>query len=97
MAEDNELGEWHAIETAPKDGSVVLLLMSNGVRVIADWWPGSRESPEPEWSFSIVGIAADGKPVFFHEWEDSPPIHWRRVPEDWADTHKAAYASMLRP
>ena len=68
--------KWMPIETAPKDGS--LILGTDGLTVAAMWWkpqadPGFPWSMVAEW----MGAAQD------NAWQDGKngPTHWMPLPE----------------
>jgi hypothetical protein len=69
--------EWKPIETAPKDGTAVLLYFSNSPHQI---WIGAwvRHS-DP--SYPFVWRDPTGS-ILVREWKDDvPPTHWMPLPE----------------
>ena len=70
------MSEWQKIETAPKDGS--LILGSDCERTVAMWWDPDREPGYP-WAFvgEFLGKAQD------NAWRDGSygPTHWMPLPQ----------------
>jgi hypothetical protein len=82
-AQEGKAGEWRDIETAPKDGSQILL--TNGTSVAQGWWehqePYIREKRDMEGNY-IDQDESDG----YDGWLDCDggmlpePTHWRPLP-----------------
>jgi hypothetical protein len=76
--------EWQPIETAPKDGTVVLLFCpaswdTNGVRV-AFWYPGEVNPPDgaPDGDAGWYDDETGSHPMTLHYEE---PTHWMPIPD----------------
>lgn len=74
-----EAQKWRLIDTAPKDGSRILVFSpapSPGYRQHVAWWNDDRynRKPRPFWEFeTTMGIA----------WtRTAQPTHWRPLPEE---------------
>lgn len=65
------LAQWQDIETAPKDGSRVLLL--RGTRLICGEWRMDRG--EPYWTHDAERIYGT------KDARKNPPTHWARLPD----------------
>jgi hypothetical protein len=66
---------WNKIDTAPKDGSHILLLIDG--QAIEGWWYVPTWEAEPEWttvSLDSHGCGCCAK-------EDPEPTHWVALPE----------------
>lgn len=64
------MAEWQPIETAPKDGNVIILADHRG-RVVASCWTGDEEYP---WEFLDGSDTTNG-------WDAHRPTHWQPLPE----------------
>ena len=75
VGSNDGLGAWQPIETAPRDGS--LILGTDGCIVGAMWWAPEREPGYP-WSFvgEWMGMAQD------NAWQDGQhgPRYWMAMP-----------------
>jgi hypothetical protein len=70
---------WQPIETAPKDGTQVLLLLKNGTRVYLGWFVDSEDfqygkSVRRRQSWTIDSWFSLGR-------GDPEPMHWMPIPE----------------
>ena len=76
---------WQPIETAPKDGTAILLHIDwEPLTVVGYWGKGQRDHD---------GIPDDGSPRWRVKWDQSDiapgysePTHWAPIPED-AESH----------
>lgn len=68
------MSEWLPIETAPKDGSSVLLLISG--EAIQGRWVTYKNIPG-EWR--VVSLSSHGCGCCSAD--DEPPTHWAHLPE----------------
>lgn len=70
-------GEWHPIETAPKDGTSVLLIHRDSPQIpwAAQWRPYWPRGPEAGYWYSVF----DCGPVT--SVPDQWPTHWAKIPE----------------
>ena len=68
------MAEWQPIETAPKDGTLVLVVGRNGLAVQASWeWDGDDPTDWDDGSWDYwVNIPGYGMHVF---------THWMPLPE----------------
>ena len=66
------LGTWLPIETAPKDGTVIELLGSNGKLDVGEWYEFSEYFDR-----SANGFDEDTKGEFSTEYGNGPHTHWR--------------------
>ena len=71
---------WYPIETAPKDGTRILLAWPNGDIAIGAWMDIAVEpdpnDPDDTWG-RIVGWSDDGRGI---NWIDPHPSHWMPLP-----------------
>jgi len=65
--------EWKTIDSAPKDGTLILLAVKT-VPVLIGWWHDSVDG-DPDW------FTDDGE----HLTGDMTPTHWMPLPDDPAD------------
>lgn len=70
--------KWQSIETAPKDGTRVLLLYANG-RCVCGAWNIERYSPKPRpfWDHDLVYVfskvdARKNQPAYWMPFPDAP-------------------------
>lgn len=67
------MGEWQPIESAPKDGTAILVVGEDGQYDIVQWDVYSDESIQ---MWEIVRPYEGLKTI-----PDSPPTHWMPLPE----------------
>jgi hypothetical protein len=65
------MNEWQSIETAPKDGTRILLVRGNYIW-LDDWWKG--DGANSNWSSLVAWKQTTGK-------TPDPPSHWMPLPE----------------
>ncbi len=68
------MAEWQPIETAPKDGSTVILLLSDDAACecpFAAYWTHRSRFGEPGWVGSLSGYSCDDSEI---------PTHWIPIP-----------------
>lgn len=66
------MSEWQPIETAPKDGTEILVWM--GARILLARWDAEtyHKRPRPHWSSFVMG----------RTWSrDNQPTHWVPLPD----------------
>ena len=70
------MAEWQPIETAPRDGTLILVTGVNGLNTVlaAYYWEGDDYSPNPYKGWS--GIVNS-----FGEQRIAEPTHWMPLPE----------------
>jgi len=65
---------WNSIDTAPKDGSYILLLIDD--KAIEGWWYAGGY---PNGSWKVISLHSHGCGCCSSE--DDPPTHWMALPE----------------
>jgi hypothetical protein len=74
------VSEWQPIETIPRDGSRVIVKLSTGREVEAEYWDGPDE--HPDWG----GWAWNGTPSFCagttRKDSDAEWTGWKRAPDE---------------
>ena len=75
-----ELNGWLPIESAPKDGTQILLCQGS-------WGPYLGFFEEDIWLFYDSEVGNEGRQAFFNSWiEGYPPTHWMPLPPTPKDT-----------
>jgi hypothetical protein len=71
------MSEWQTIETAPKDGTKILLFYQDQRRVVCGRWDLDRYSkkPRPHWTSDLERLYGR----LFHR--ETSPTHWQPLPE----------------
>jgi hypothetical protein len=69
------MSDWQSIETAPKDGTMVLLAWGTCSVASGFWWTPDRFSPVGHWHIGDT--------------EDRLPTHWMPLPDPPAVTPQA--------
>ena len=76
------MSSWQPIETAPKDGTIILLCRTTGKRepevYPGAWCPDETEEAEYPWLFWERLNKQQVKP---NGWADGIPTHWMPLPE----------------
>ena len=75
--------DWQPIETAPKDGSIIIL--TDGKTVEVGCWSLDLHGKEYPWSFvddyRAQDIRSDGVGVSVNGWEETAVTHWMHLPK----------------
>lgn len=73
---------WQPIETAPKDGTLILVTGCNGFRrVLAAWYVGDNEAYGHDGKAHWRGVLNAQGPIFIAD-----PTHWMKLPNPPTDT-----------
>lgn len=76
--------DWKPIETAPKDGTKILVFTIHGDVELSDWYSYQSERYEPEGDLFRRVSTAEGA------WNSNTPTHWAPLPAAPADAEEAA-------
>lgn len=72
------MSAWQTIDSAPKDGTRILVFTIHGDVELSDWFSIPRISYEPinggDTFRKVESIAAEG-------WNSNEPTHWQPLPE----------------
>ena len=71
------MSEWQPIESAPKDGTKILLYYQDRSRVVCGhwYWDGYAKKPRPYWTSDNEQLWGR----YFHR--ETSPTHWMPLPE----------------
>lgn len=67
---DDEMNDWRPIETAPKNGTTIMVKTSEGWEGAARWLTDLNREIEPQWCLRIDNPDDDGMPL-------GEPIMWK--------------------
>ena len=80
------MSEWQPIETAPRDGTVILLAWSRrnerfNTAVRPGFWDKDRKN------FPWVAVIEGCSYAAFDAWREDGPTHWHPLPDPPGDSH----------
>lgn len=65
--------EWQPIETAPKDGTKIIILENTGRVQVARWCVPASSYHQADWYVSLTGSSTD-------DWPTLTVTHWLPIP-----------------